>query len=202
MDCHTVCVYVGCGGGFVYSEHAPSYLWESYTVLLSRGFFYLLEVFYLASANQPFPPDYRCNVEKYKWKLWVCTTLEPDKTLPQQVPGETALLQSWRELTVGGSLGSPFSPAILPLPLCLHLMFSPLQDVFRLKHGCSQGLNWGSLPSWVCWWGLSTLSVLIFSCSMSTQCHPLLCFHWWAKTCRTWLLILCLHFKDPFVLCD
>lgn len=56
MDCLTVrvCV-VGCGGGFVCSEHAPSYLLESYIVLLSHGFFYLLEVFYLASANQFFP---------------------------------------------------------------------------------------------------------------------------------------------------
>lgn len=54
MDCHAVHVYVGCGGGFVYSERAPSYLLESYTVLLSCGFFYLFEVFYLASANQLF----------------------------------------------------------------------------------------------------------------------------------------------------
>lgn len=58
-------VYVGCGGGFVYSEHAPSYLSESYTALLSCGFFYLSEVFYLASANQLFPSDYCYIVEKY-----------------------------------------------------------------------------------------------------------------------------------------
>lgn len=65
MDCHTVHVYVGCGGGFVYSEHAPSYLLESYTVLLSCGFLNLFEVFYLASANQLFPSDYCYTVEKY-----------------------------------------------------------------------------------------------------------------------------------------
>lgn len=58
MDCHTVHVYVGCGGGFVYSEHAQSYLLESYTVLLSHGFFYLLEVFHLAYANQLFLSGY------------------------------------------------------------------------------------------------------------------------------------------------
>lgn len=91
MDCHTVHVYVGCGGGFVYSEHAPSYLLESYTVLLSCGFLNLFEVFYLASANQLFPSDYCYTVEKYMWKLWVCSASDPP-TSPscpsQQVPGE------------------------------------------------------------------------------------------------------------------
>lgn len=64
MDRRTVrvCV-VGCGGGFVYGEHAPSYLLESYIVLRSHGFFYLLEVFYLASANQLFPSGYCYSVE-------------------------------------------------------------------------------------------------------------------------------------------
>lgn len=146
MDCHTVLVYVGCGGGFVYSEHAPSYLLESYTVLLSRGFFYLLEMFYLASVNQLSPSCYCYSVEKYMWQLWVCTTSEPE-TLPPLPPVscnrhqvKCVLLQSWRELTVGRWLESPFSPAILPLSLSLplHLMFSPLKKVFRLKPcGCS-----------------------------------------------------------------
>lgn len=83
-------------------------------------------------------------------KLWVCTTSEPTETLPplppapcNRYPVKCVLLQSWRGLTVGRWLESPFSPGILPLllSLSLHLMFSPLQDLFRLKHGCSQGFK-------------------------------------------------------------
>lgn len=144
------------------------------------------------------------------WKLWVCTTSEPAETLPPLPPApcnryqvKCVLLQSWRGLTVGRWLESPFSLAILPLLLSLHLhrMFFPLQDVFTLKHGCSQGLNWGLLPSWVCWLWFTTLSVLIFSCLVGTQCH-LLPFTADQRHAGPGPLILYLHLKDPFVLCD
>lgn len=106
MDCHTVHVYVGCGGGFVYSEHALSYLLESYTVLLSCGFLNLFEVFYLAYANQLFPSDYCYTVEKYM-KAVGMQCLGPAKTLPPLPPAPCnrsqvkCVLQSWRELTTG-----------------------------------------------------------------------------------------------------
>lgn len=140
MGCHTVHVYVGCGGGFVYGERAPSYLLESYTVLLSCGFLNLFEVFYLASANQLFPSDYCYTVEKYMCKLWVCTASDPP-TSPscplQQVPGEICSPSVLERINCGQVTGiTIFCCHFTPFAFTL---FTP--DVFS-PLGCLQAQTW------------------------------------------------------------